>query len=519
MEITLTTTITCASPAQQKFIFSLLDGGDSIDEAEVKKNQMPWYHALQDLAPPDYINKTGKQALEASWLAPDLDEHKAAVAALATAGVKDAYSVLAGDDGWYLLWVLAESKLIEYEKWNGKPVTDLFEGKEDHIPILEKIRKDHNSAKLTGAVTSKGVLVIDAPEKKKKKADKKEDVKTPVPGKYWHPEDPAWMKQRKEEWAKIKHNLDILGSSDHDYKKSYSKYHKELFFYGTVNEDINKVGYDERSLREPPKHHLGSGGSVFMGMLSVIHLWYHPEPDDVDNQVLLDSLLQRSGLPGAFGTLDMWISASRYPPRLLDPVYGLMGGRESLIADFLTPGENCKHVVELPHGQSRELYIYPVEVFWWCICALKDELRTDALFIPRSPGQYLWKYVSYSLEHHKLIEYISKKSPHLRDWVLYTLAEIFAFEKRKDVSRRRPSTVSLVERMLQQYERKECSDILLALWNEAKQNTKKLNEKSREIRYFGFSEEEMAEELSRRAIPIEFSVAEQRERMAKWELI
>ena len=157
----------------------------------------------------------------------------------------------------------------------------------------------------------------------------------------------------------------------------------------------------------------------------------------------------------------------------------------------------------------------------WCMKGTKDELRWDALFIPNSPAQYLWDYVSYSLEYHGLEERLkNKEEPHYLQWFIQLIAEILSFEDRADVSTRRPSTIALVERLRGKYERKEFSDSMMRLWEEARQNIKKLKEQSRVIFQFGIPEDKWTSELKRQGKnPKSFTSEIRSARMALWTLI
>lgn len=334
---------------------------------------------------------------------------------------------------------------------------------------------------------------------------------------YWYPKDKEWMKARKELWRTIKYNLDLI-SKHVPLKRSAHKYHKELFFYGTINEGV----WDSLTPYQPGdrEHHI-NGMGAFWGILPVFRIWYHPQPESIDLDALrreyssagyLDSAQERFlKLRGAGG-------GAGYGGAFL-PEYGMMGGREELVVRLLFP--------EFDYRKDREdsniktcNYLTPDRAYWSCISGTGFELRKDARFHPYNPGQYLWDHLAYAVEYYPDRVFIPEnrynKSLDARKMILINISEILSFDQRTDSSHNRPSTIAMVERLIGKYDRKEFPDAMMNLWDEAKADVSELQELARKHELFCASEDEIEDFFEYEG---GFSPEKQREWIARWKQV
>lgn len=293
---------------------------------------------------------------------------------------------------------------------------------------------------------------------------------------YWHTDDKAWMRARKELWRTIKHNLDVL-SSESDFKRADHKYHKELFLYGTVNPEVGMNEWDTA----PDDGYQYRGGKPFLYMLPIFQIWYHPEPSKLNLDELRNNYLRYGDIGSHAKNFFDYIGGCADPSEKVVPAdYGMMGGREELCVHFFCPEPDClKPISDLNTGEERDAPLTTYHLNNYCQDGTMRELYRDARFTPNEPGQYLWEHFSYALEHYASQmftlpnSHMSYREQQQRLW-LEIIAEILRFEKRTDRSRNRPSTIAMVERLIGMYERKEFSDAMLAMWDEAKRDIKKL---------------------------------------------
>lgn len=335
---------------------------------------------------------------------------------------------------------------------------------------------------------------------------------------YWFPENKEWMNARKELWKTIKYNLDLLSKST-PIKRSYHKYHKELFFYGTINKEVWGDWDFDIDPTDIPHHEL-SGLYPFWAMLPVFRIWYHPVPEALDLDKLRNEFRRAGSLDSAreryfreFNGIGGGGLGASYLPD-----YGMMGGREALVVQFLCPGLDYKQ--ELPGIRRPEHTSMPcsnpIDTYWECRGSTTIELCQDVRFRPYAPGQYLWDHLSYALEHYQDKIYTPTGNDDLKEGLLIVIAEILDFDSRTDPSRNRPSTIDMVERLTQKYERKEFGDVMLAHWDEAKQDIATLRAKGREMELFKWDEKELETAFGRNTF---FSSEEQREWVARWKQV
>jgi len=340
---------------------------------------------------------------------------------------------------------------------------------------------------------------------------------------YWHPKDKSWMSARKELWRTVKYNLDLLSHKNWPIRRRDHKYHKELFFYGTISERVgDELEFDWDPTVIP--YHEISGLTAFGDALPIFRLWYHPEPEAID----LDQLRNDFRLAGSLdhardrffndfvGAGGGGYGHSYYPE------YGMMGGREPLVVKFLCPGLDYQQEmpgVRDPSLTSRPCF-RPKDTFQVCLSSTRRELSQDANFFPYDPGQYLWDHLAYAVEHYpdalfdpeKNSAWSNKSTP--RNDLLIVIAEILGLEQRTDASRRRPSTSAMVERLIGQYERRDFPETMLKIWDEAKADIKRLREESAKLQMFKLDEER----LRRRSLK-DYPPEKQREWIARWKQV
>ena len=145
MEISLVARVTCTSQIQCNFIQRML--GDDTDrplfEDDVDPQERDWFNALEDTDTVDSVSIKGDRVLYINWLVTDTDEIRDLFGYLSRAEVEDIYGVIAGDEGWYELWIVEKGKLKEYGQWNGKSVTTLCEKERSLGKLLERIRNEN----------------------------------------------------------------------------------------------------------------------------------------------------------------------------------------------------------------------------------------------------------------------------------------------------------------------------------------------------------------------------------------
>ncbi len=293
----------------------------------------------------------------------------------------------------------------------------------------------------------------------------------------WKVADKTWMKERKEAWKGIKANLDVMSRNYELLKRSDHKYHKELFLYGTLNPDV----LIDPVLGGEVQIYQYYGGVPFLSMLPIFLIWYHPQVERLD----LDQL-RRQVICGCAEEFfrDIGIGRIRASNRMYPSDEGLMGGREELCVRYICPESDCfSPIVEPQTGSEVMAPLNPFVTANQCQWGTMMELYQDARFTPYAPGHYLWPQFSYALEHFpdRVFHYANARGNYeeqkRQEW-LEIIAEILRFEQRTDRSRNRPSTIAMVERLIGMYERKEFSDAMLAMWDEAKRDIKKLEPKT-----------------------------------------
>lgn len=204
---------------------------------------------------------------------------------------------------------------------------------------------------------------------------------------YWQNLTQDEIKSRKEEWKLIQRSLKEYGATE--FRGSYLKQHKELFFTGSVNPDL--ISDNGRQ-----------GNSTCSGTFSLFYLWYHPKLTQELCRELISHFAQSFfSLSGRL--YDLETMRSRLFHRLgqgdytINGEYGFMGERMSIIAPNLLgeKGEGC-----LIDSGANAAPIPPAGPIWVMVGSC------GALFNPESciyqTGNYIWPQASYYLDKYVL---------------------------------------------------------------------------------------------------------------------
>lgn len=146
MEASLIARVECRDAAQRDFVRLMLSDSEErpIFEEDVPAGARGWFSALEDIATAEDISTAGEWTLYATWTLGGVEwdeDVRFNLQCFKQAGVADVYAAVAGDEGWYELWILRDGKLRRHEKWQGKGLGRLLNGKDDLSRPLDKIRR------------------------------------------------------------------------------------------------------------------------------------------------------------------------------------------------------------------------------------------------------------------------------------------------------------------------------------------------------------------------------------------
>ncbi len=489
MELDLIARVSCRDEHQRDFLLRMLreDSNRPGDREDVAEDHRAAFDILEFIEMPDSAWPAGDDALGVSWLVVDEAPLLDVARALGRVGIAGFFALLLSDEGSGEVWFLERGDVQRHTSWKGRDPADLADGAgDDLMPLLEKIRGQAGDV-TPGAPESGG----DKPE-----------AAPPVDASAWAGETKAEQAERKALWKVVQQNL-VLITKATEISRANFKYHRALFFEGE---------YQGMKDGRPG----GGPRGAFAYMDAIFWIWYHPDIDALD----IDDLRNHStsGLDNIRRTvlLDL-VRAGAFPPDLLPSNYGLMGGREKQVMQYLCPGVDFRQKISLSGRLSRKQYLpcpTPERVFWVCLGGTGRELRTDALFFPHSMGQFLWPQLSFNLEHYPdefLVDDQNGYAADKRRRILKLIAEIQHFSQRQDASARRPSTIALVERLTGMHERGEMSPALLELWQQAEDDRDALIEEHREE-----GGVHMSDELCRERFGDAPGQEEQEARIAAW---
>lgn len=278
----------------------------------------------------------------------------------------------------------------------------------------------------------------------------------------WHPDEKSWLNQRKKEWRQVSKNLDLIHDQNGKLPKRLRKYHKELFFYGTI--------FKETRTADPSP--FGSSQLFYL-------MWYFPEPSEEIFREFCGAYPAKGG------------ELKRARQLLLDyshlgkGEYGLLGGREELFVKVLVPELDCNQKLVF-HPNSEELSeVSPWTIFSSCIAAgryLLSSWPMEKWSNPYLVGQYLWDQFDYAFEHYYdqisicnelgenrfLFGVPKKRRPGSIHYLFEVLRMVLDFDEREDAPRDNPAARALRERLLTRFESRGFSPRLMSIWNEVK---------------------------------------------------
>ena len=138
--------IECVNTLQRDFIQLILDesGNRPLFEDDVEEGQKPCFEALEDIEPAEAVRKKAGTTLYATWTIGGADwddDVRVSLVSFKKSGVTDVYGVVEADEGWYELWILKNGQISRQEDWEGEPLEEFFEGKNNLHSVLDKIRK------------------------------------------------------------------------------------------------------------------------------------------------------------------------------------------------------------------------------------------------------------------------------------------------------------------------------------------------------------------------------------------
>ena len=283
----------------------------------------------------------------------------------------------------------------------------------------------------------------------------------------WRVDDPVWMAERREEWRRV--TLRLAGCRR--IHRSYWKNLKAYFFYGTWLDFLDGNGI----------HPLDCEFCTW---------WLHPTGEGL-------GAFHTGGYATneIFGEFMSFVRSLRKKIRKEgDPVYGVMGGREQLLALAINPALDFRDTIHSRGPRPVAACADPQRIFASCIGHAKSELRSSTYYAHRY-GLVLWDHLSYAMDIDEQLIYVSwiardketgkifsisksKRSildsdrKRIDDRMSVALTSVLTFFDRDaaDASRQRAQTVAYVEMLLDRYERRDFSDALLKHWDNAKQS-------------------------------------------------
>ena len=138
--------IECVNTSQRDFVQLMLDidSDRPLFEDDVEERQQPWFKALEDIEIAEEVTKKADTIIYATWTIGGADwddDVRDMLQSLKKCGINDVFGVVEADEGWYELWILKNGQISRQEDWEGKSLEELFEGKNNLRPMLDKIRE------------------------------------------------------------------------------------------------------------------------------------------------------------------------------------------------------------------------------------------------------------------------------------------------------------------------------------------------------------------------------------------
>jgi len=265
----------------------------------------------------------------------------------------------------------------------------------------------------------------------------------------WHPGDKEWLAQRKTEWRLIQKHLKIF--SRVHFRGEYLKHHKELFFYGRIDPEVEEK----------------YGDDYFDWALPLFIFWYHPEPSETVFQQIIDTQINAAPLNNSREyLLETFPAAAKF-----DTEYGMMGGREELMVKILVPSfdpaEEKIFVEQWVNASGKKitrttkypLCLHPNLIARYCLNGIMPHIFGSKKN-PYAPGQYLFDHFSI-LFGQVTDEYSIGDLRRLSKRVL-------TYETDEDFPSGNPTAVALAKKLKTRYENRDFSEAMLAVWDEEK---------------------------------------------------
>ena len=142
MEASLTLSIRCASEAQRDFVQLMLGDGPErpLFEDDVAATERDWFNALEEAAGAEWVEAKGAETLHAGWTLGGWEwetEVEELLQCLKGVGIARISAVVAGDEGWYQLWLLRDGKQERHDSWQGRSLDQLFDGRRNLAAVLD----------------------------------------------------------------------------------------------------------------------------------------------------------------------------------------------------------------------------------------------------------------------------------------------------------------------------------------------------------------------------------------------
>jgi hypothetical protein len=260
----------------------------------------------------------------------------------------------------------------------------------------------------------------------------------------WNNSDKDFLKKRKEEWRNIKINLNVMADI---IPRSVHKYHKELYFSGTIHPDILDVRVMNQKQIERP----------FNGAPLFFKMWYYPEFDPEYFSALFEEETEFYNLNQARELL------FQFGQELFGSDYGMLGGREEIIVKTLYPSTDYKQ--ERTHfRQKLSLSMSPGTLMRLCSPSTKA-LLSYSYINPFVPGQYLWDHLAFCLEnyHDECFE-TQKQIDRFRS----SLRSIIDFYDRKDAPVDRAAAKNHRDYLYSRFDARDFPNKLTEYWDQEK---------------------------------------------------
>ena len=143
METELVISFRCQNTKQRDFLTLMLsdDANRPLFEEDVNPELRKWFHALEDVDSADWVSAGKGYTVHAGWF-PGCEFEETLMeidSCLRKADVEEMRAVVAGDEGWYMLWLQQNGTLKEYSSLQGMELDELFDGVDDLAVVLDTL--------------------------------------------------------------------------------------------------------------------------------------------------------------------------------------------------------------------------------------------------------------------------------------------------------------------------------------------------------------------------------------------